>query len=257
LKWAISSKDSKFIKIDFIYKKFKMGDIYIITTKFSKKKYIGQAVHLLSNGRKWGAQGRWKNHIIKALNYKQNVYKESCRALDNAIRKYGSENFEVKILKVCEENELNHWEEYFIKEYNTLYPNGYNLTTGGSSHRKSESTKKLMSEIMKIKGGHSQTEETKQKISTTLKNNEEWRKIHLENNKKKIGVPQKKQPRKNPEDNSLPKYISSKKRNNIIVGYIVHLPKCKTKTFTHSKFTMDEKLKQAIEYIEKHFNKQE
>ena len=48
---------------------------------------------------------------------------------------------------------------------------------------------------MKIKGGHSQTEETKQKISTTLKNNEEWRKIHLENNKK-IGVPQKKQPRK-------------------------------------------------------------
>ena len=30
-----------------------MGDIYIITTKFIKK-YIGQAVHLLSNGKKWG-----------------------------------------------------------------------------------------------------------------------------------------------------------------------------------------------------------
>tara|TARA_Y100000389_G_C17322838_1_gene443972 strand:+ start:113 stop:814 length:702 start_codon:yes stop_codon:yes gene_type:complete len=233
-----------------------MGDIYIITTKYSEKKYIGQAVHLLSNGKKWGASGRWKNHIIKALNYKENVYKSSCRALDNAIRKYGVDNFTVDILKVCEEKDLNYWEEFYIKEYNTLYPNGYNLTTGGASHRKSDNTKKLMSEIMKIKGGHSQTEETKQKISNSLKNNKEWRKKHLENNKKKIGIPQKKQPRKNPIDNNLPKYISSKQRNNIVVGYVVHLPKTKTKSFTHSKFTMEEKLNQAIEYINS-FNKHE
>ena len=40
-----------------------------------------------------GNIGRSQIDILKALNYKPNVYKGSCRALDNAIRKYGSKNF--------------------------------------------------------------------------------------------------------------------------------------------------------------------
>lgn len=236
-----------------------MGDIYKITCDKTNKNYIGQAVHYLACGKKWGYLGRWNNHVVKALNYTPGVYKASCRALDSAIRKYGKEHFIVEVIKKCDdENELNYWEQYYIKEYNTIAPNGYNLTSGGSSHRKSESTKKLMSEIMKIKGGHSQTDDTKKKISASLKNNPEWRENIIQSNKNKIGKEQKKQPRKNIEENSLPKYISSKKRNNIVVGYSVHLPNKGTKTFSHSKFTMDEKLQQAIDFLNKNqFNKYE
>ena len=82
--------------------------------------------------------------------------------------------------------------------------------------------------------------------------------ISIKWHKNKIGKEQKKQPRKNIEENSLPKYISSKKRNNIVVGYSVHLPNKGTKTFSHSKFTMDEKLQQAIDFLNKNnFNKYE
>ena len=235
-----------------------LGDIYLITNIINGTKYVGQAVHFVNSKnkkKKWGYLGRWKNHIVKANNFKENEYKSSCRYLDNAIRKYGKDKFKVEVLKICKEEELNYWEEHFIKELNTLEPNGYNLTTGGSSHRKSESTKKLMSEIMKVKGGHLHTEETKKKISENLKSNTEFQRILAENNKKRIGIPQSKQPRKNSNDNDLPKYISSKKRKGEFVGYVVHPPKLKTKTFTNSVNTSEENLRLAKEYLNDILNK--
>tara|TARA_A100001015_G_scaffold319696_2_gene443444 strand:- start:3349 stop:4083 length:735 start_codon:yes stop_codon:yes gene_type:complete len=236
-----------------------LGDIYLITNIINEVKYVGQAVHFVNlknnKKKKWGYLGRWNDHINKAKNYVEGVYKSTCRYLDSAIRKYGENNFKIEVLKVCKIEELNHWEEHYIKELNTLEPNGYNLTTGGLSHRKSESTKKLMSEIMKIKGGHLHTEETKKKISENLKSNSEFQKNLLERNKKKIGVPQAKQPRKNASDNDLPKYISSKKRKGEFVGYVVHPPKLKTKTFTNSINTPEENLRLAKEYLNDILNK--
>ena len=46
----------------------------------------------------------------------------------------------------------------------------------------------------------------------------------------------------------LPKYISSKKRKGEFIGYTVHLPKLKTKTFTNSVNTSEENLRLAKEY---------
>ena len=147
------------------------GEIYCLTSP-SGKKYIGQAVSMIGN-KIWGTYGRWKNHIYKA--FKNKLYKGetensgSCRYLDCALRKYGSNNFKVEVLIICNKKLLNMHETKFISLYNTLAPNGYNLTEGGESKKWSEESKKLMSEKMKILGGHSQTIETREKISKTLK----------------------------------------------------------------------------------------
>ena len=234
------------------------GDIYLIKNIINNMEYVGQAVHFINSKnrkKKWGYLGRWKNHLIKIKNKKNDQYAASCRYLDNAIKKYGENNFEIKVLKICKEEELNYWEKYFIKERNTMAPNGYNLTDGGLSHRKSDSTKKLMSQIMKIKGGHLHTEETKKKISETMKSDPEIQQKLLERNKLKKGIPQKKQPRKYYHDNNLPKYISSKKRAGEFVGYVVHLPKQKTKTFSNSKYSMEENLEKAKKYLNDFYKK--
>lgn len=79
--------------------------------------------------------------------------KEHCRAVGdspafhNAILKYGWDNFTHEIL---EENltleEANEREVYWIDFYNSLSPNGYNLTTGGKNTKLSEESCKKMSE---------------------------------------------------------------------------------------------------------------
>jgi group I intron endonuclease len=103
-----------------------MGDIYLLECP-NGKKYVGQTVKYLKSGKKWGYLARWNAHINEAkrcLNY--------CRLLDNAIRKYGYENFKLTLICECSTfSELNDKEKYFIKELNTLSPNGYNLTSGG------------------------------------------------------------------------------------------------------------------------------
>ena len=101
------------------------GEIYCLTSP-SGKKYVGQCVKQLSSGKKWGYIQRWKDHIRDANS------KNYCRQLNNAINKYGSENFTIEVIKECNIYELNYYEEYYIKLYNTLSPNGYNLTSGGS-----------------------------------------------------------------------------------------------------------------------------
>ena len=65
---------------------------------------------------------------------------------DNAIKKYGwKEGFEHIILETgLSAEEANERERYYIKYYNSLEPNGYNLTAGGDgslSHTTSQKTK--------------------------------------------------------------------------------------------------------------------
>jgi hypothetical protein len=67
-----------------------LGEIYCITSP-SGKKYVGQCMKHLSNGRKHGYSGRWKEHIRDA-NYKNN-----CRLLNASIRKYKPENFTLEM----------------------------------------------------------------------------------------------------------------------------------------------------------------
>ena len=109
--------------------------IYIIKNKINNKVYIGQAVsHRLNNKkyRYFGYDGRFKDHISEAIN---NTKKKQCTYLNNAIRKYGQDNFFVELIEICEKNNSDIKEIQNITKHNSLYPNGYNLTIGGKSFK--------------------------------------------------------------------------------------------------------------------------
>lgn len=42
------------------------------------------------------------------------------------MRKYGIENFKFEIIKECKIEELSYYEDFYINEYNSYIPNGYN-----------------------------------------------------------------------------------------------------------------------------------
>jgi len=83
-----------------------------------------------------------------------------------AIQKYGPEAFEIKLLARCNSlNEMNHREEYYIKLFNTLSKNGYNLTTGGESRTPSAESRRKMS---KAGRGRKKSEKHRASISKAL-----------------------------------------------------------------------------------------
>ena len=92
-----------------------MKCIYVRTNLVNGKKYVGQANNFDKREQDWKYDSRYSGGVI-----------------DKARNKYGIENFETKVLRECEtKEELNYWEQYYIKELNTKVPNGYNLTDGG------------------------------------------------------------------------------------------------------------------------------
>lgn len=114
------------------------GIIYLFTNSANGKQYVGQTIHerkrLLEH-----ARSKDKNSLI-----------------DRAIEKYGlapdgTISYEV-IYRIEDEienvqNALNLKEQYFINEYDCMFPNGYNLVPGGTSragwHPSDEARKKL------------------------------------------------------------------------------------------------------------------
>lgn len=87
-------------------------DIYIIKNNINDKVYIGQSLN---------AQKRFLEHCKG--NYDNSL-------IDAAIQKYGKEHFYYEILESQIEN-YNEREKYWIKQYNSLNPLGYNLLEGG------------------------------------------------------------------------------------------------------------------------------
>lgn len=106
--------------------------VYITTNLINEKQYIGD--HLTNN-------------------LEKDVYIGSGTYFNKAVKKYGKENFKREILEFfnSKEDAFNAQEKY-IKKYNTLSPNGYNLSPKGG---------------LRISGCHSK--ETLQKISESNK----------------------------------------------------------------------------------------
>lgn len=88
-------------------------DIYLISNDINSKCYIGQSVD---------AKQRFASHC---KNYTADV-----SLINRAIKKYGKEHFKMTILEKQIED-YNEREKYWIGYYNTLKPNGYNITPGG------------------------------------------------------------------------------------------------------------------------------
>lgn len=126
------------------------GELYVITNTINNKQYVGQVVsHRLNNTkyRPFGFVKRFADHISEAM---CNTKKKQCSYLNNAIRKHGVDNFKITLIDRCKREELNEYEIKYIKEYNTLYPNGYNLTEGGkTSSILPEHRKKAMANTQK------------------------------------------------------------------------------------------------------------
>lgn len=95
-----------------------MGYIYKITNTVNNKSYIGVTSEMV-------AQSRWKGHI-RAINRGK-----GCPALGAAIKKHGIKVFTFAILIICFDSDIYKFEPEYIKKYNTLVPNGYNISAGG------------------------------------------------------------------------------------------------------------------------------
>lgn len=156
-------------------------------------------------------------------------------AITNAIIKYGKENFTIDIIEICNTiKQLNERESYYINFYNSLSPNGYNLTTGGNNKKLSEETKKKISQANK---GKKRTEETKKKLSESHKGfipSEETR------NKWRIAFGGKR-----PSDNTIKASIESKQKtytllspDNTLVTFTNMSSFCKENNLSKSKLCL-------------------
>ena len=129
----------------------KFNFVYLTTNLITGKQYIG-------------------SHETNKLN---DGYLGSGVYFKNSVNKYGKENFEREILERCKKiKSARLLEESYISKYNTLYPNGYNMSnTGGFGEhggKHSEETKKKMSESAKGKK-RIFSEEHKRKLSIAAK----------------------------------------------------------------------------------------
>jgi len=119
-------------------------EIYKITNLTTDKCYIGQAVsHILNHKRyrPYGHEGRFRCHVSEAFSAKKN----QCHFLNNSIRKHGIADFVVELIECCEIADANDREIHFINQFNSLFPNGYNLKNGGSVFTHTDESKKRVS----------------------------------------------------------------------------------------------------------------
>jgi group I intron endonuclease len=205
------------------------GIVYLIICAISGKKYVGQTTRMLDK--------RWEEHKYNAF------MKQDGSAIYSAMRKYGLENFKIKpVAYANNQNELDHRETYYIKLFNTLTPNGYNLLSGGSFGKHSEISKQKMSKakkgrivtesqrlaVSKAHKGKVTSQKTKIKMSLAQKGRNKGIKLS-EETKKKISLAQKGEKngffgKKHTEESGLKiskklkgRKLSPKHRSNLVI----------------------------------------
>ena len=140
-----------------------MSQIYLIKNKVSGGTYIGQTRYSLSK--------RFSAHITESKNPKVKLHK--------AISSYGKEHFSIEILEECDSSQLDEREKYWIS---LLNPN-YNMTLGGDGgilgYKHTEDSKNKISKALKGKNlgskngfyGKTHSEEQKKAWSESRKGN--------------------------------------------------------------------------------------
>ena len=231
-----------------------MGFIYKLNFP-SGKSYIGQTIK--------SVEERIKGHKSPT---------SKCVLLKHAIKKYG--DFETEILIEINNEMLNYYEIKFIEMYDTVSPNGYNLTYGGEGGIPSQET------IQKMKESHSKRvvhEDWRKAISEGLKGH-----VHSEETRKKLSEAKllnptviteetrnkmretfgsieyrekcsKKHRKFHVEGIEIPRYVhrvDKKHRNgNRFTGFVVRVPRNPEKYFTSMELSDTEKLNLAINFI--------
>lgn len=119
-----------------------MGYIYKITNTNNNKCYIGVTSKSEVNER-WSAH---KSSIKRGI---------GCPLLMKAFNKYGEESFKFEVLIICFDEDVFKFEDEYIRKYNSLSPNGYNVAHGGKigmsflGMKHSDETKKKIGEKSK------------------------------------------------------------------------------------------------------------
>lgn len=157
-----------------------MGYIYKITNINNGMMYVGQTVKERPTDR-FSQHKYLANHLDKdsGISY-----------LHRAMAKEGSSNFQFEIIEEVDNDLLNEREKYWISVLNTLVPNGYNLSEGGSGTpgysrqqtieerlKRQESNKKFFID-------HPEARQEASERTKKLWENEEYRKKVTESNKK-------------------------------------------------------------------------
>jgi group I intron endonuclease len=189
-------------------------EIYKIINLTTGKIYVGQTVsHILNHKRyrPYGHDGRFRCHVSEAFSTKKN----QSHYLNNAIRKYGVEDFVVELIECCELNNSDEREIYYIRELNCLFPNEYNLKNGGNVFTHSD--------------------ESKKRVSNGIINYYKDKKYERFKNVKQI-------------DDDVNKYIKPLKRNNEQYGWYVYIDRIKA-DFGGVHISLEESKKCAIEFI--------
>jgi group I intron endonuclease len=189
-------------------------EIYKIKNLTNGKIYVGQAVsHILNHKRyrPYGHEGRFRCHVSEAFSTKKN----QSHFLNNAIRKYGVNDFEVELIESCELSDANDREIHYIKLFDSLYPNGYNLKNSGSVF--------------------THTDESKKRVSNGLVNYFKDKKSDRFKNISHI-------------DEDIDKYIKPLKRNNAQYGWYVYIDKNKA-DFGGVHINLEKSYLQAKEFI--------
>jgi len=137
--------------------------IYIIFNLINGKIYVGK-----SNSKR-----RWKTHLNTARSGPE-VYKKSFSLIHKAIRKYGENNFDFKIIQHVTEKEVKSAERYWIDFYKTnvwKFGNnfGYNLTQGGEGWEGHHHTDDTKNKLRILKTGLKASLETKVRMSESHK----------------------------------------------------------------------------------------
>ena len=191
-------------------------EIYKITNIANQKVYVGQAVsHILNHNkyRPYGREGRFRCHVSEAFSNKKN----QCHYLNNAIRKYGVDIFEIELIEYCAVENADERETFHILHSNSMFPNGYNLKIGGNTF--------------------THTEESKKRVSSGVIRYFEDKKIERFKNIRHI-------------DEDIKKYIKPLKKHNIQYGWYVYIERKKA-DFGGVHISLEESKKCALDFIEK------
>lgn len=138
-----------------------MGFIYKITNNFDEKIYIGLTT-------KSKAIERWYQHryLARHLSNTDKSY------LHRAMAQHGVDNFSFEVIEEINNNLLPEREQYWINQYNSIAPLGYNLTSGGEGtpgFSRPQSQEEKDKKGQSIKQYYIDHPEVKQKYSERMK----------------------------------------------------------------------------------------
>lgn len=209
-------------------------DIYLITNTINYKVYVGQSAHYRNSGSyqvRHGYLHRLQEHLYTAMSGRND-----CPKLYNSIRKYGRDNFLSRCIEVCEEDQVDEREIFWIRVFNSV-KEGYNSVAGGRGKKPSEG----LIGMWKNPQYREHQSEVHKKTWTT----KEYRDNYNAAIDRRV------------RENELPRNIYLRKSNGQSIGYEVTIKNNKksyTKKFTSSKLSMEQKLALATEWRDQTLN---